>query len=248
MAQRFSASMAGRLMACHASANLDLAIPNWVPPVRNDRVGAKAAGTDVHKIINDLIDIRYITETKTQKFSARDMQAAGAMLTYIGDVWSQRRFNVLCEEEVQAEWLIGKPKTTADLVLHTKDQIEILDVKWGKIRVEVIDNKQLLYYAATYAPLAPQAKGVTVHIVQPRADNLESWFIDTNMLATFMADARAAEAAIIAKDLTFGPGDHCTFCPANPHSRGDKGKPLCPAMMQVLYPQERVDETEILGL
>lgn len=234
-------------MACHASANLALAIPNWVEPVRDDRMGAKAAGSDVHKVIEDLINIRYVTETKVQRFSARDMLHVADTLRYIGELWSTRRFNVLVEETMEATWLAGKPKTTADIVFHTKDELHIVDVKWGKIPVDVHDNAQLKFYGVTYAPLAPKAKGVTVHIVQPRADNMDSEFVNTIELNQFMQDAIAHEAQIIGGDVTFGPGDHCTFCPANPHSRGDKGKPLCPTMMGLLYPKH-VDEAEILSL
>ena len=52
---------------------------------------------------------------------------------------------------------------------------------------------------------------------------------------------------MLAGDTTLVPNDHCTFCPANPHSRGDKGSPLCPPMMQKLYPFD-VDEDAILAL
>ena len=35
MPEKFSASRVARHMQCHASANLDLAIPNWTPPVED---------------------------------------------------------------------------------------------------------------------------------------------------------------------------------------------------------------------
>lgn len=248
MPERFSASVAARHMACHASANLPAAIPNWVPPAVDETVGSKAMGTSVHKVVEDLINTQLVTATKTTGFSAKDMLAAGRILTYIGEVWAERRFKVLSEHKITAEWLTTRPKTTADLVFYTQDQLEVLDVKWGKIPVPVVDNEQLLFYAACYAPFAPKAKGVRVHILQPRADNMESWYVDTNRLGQFMAEAQAAEAAIQQGDVTFGPSDHCTFCPANPHSRGDKGHPLCPAMMQLLYPGQRLDEDAVLAL
>lgn len=235
-------------MSCHASANLDLAIPNWVEPPKL-RSGAAQAGTDVHKIVEDLMKVEYVTPSKTTKFSARDMLAAGRLLTYIGELWSTRRFSVLSEETFKATWLTLEPETTPDLVFYTKDEVHVIDSKWGTIPVEVVENEQLMFYAACVAPLAPKAKGVTAHILQPRADNMESWFIDTVRLGKFMDDARAAEAAIIAGDVTFNPNDHCTFCPANPHSRGVKGSPFCPAMMDLLgYGPQPIDEDEILGL
>lgn len=224
-------------MSCHASANLPLAIPNWVEPVE-DRTADNAAnrGTAKHALLEPIMEL-----------SPRDIDGFAKILRYVADLRATRRFKVLVEEGVEAAWLTTKPKTTADLVLFTQDELHVLDSKWGKIPVEVVDNKQLLFYAACYAPLAPKAKGVTVHIMQPYADNFEPWFVDTYTLAAFMAEAQWAEAQIQVGDTTFAPGHHCQFCPANPHSRGLKGKPLCPVMMKLLYPGV-VDEDAVLSL
>jgi hypothetical protein len=235
MPQRLSASVAARHMACHASANLPLAIPNWVEPAEK-RTGAAAKGTLMHEHLDPIMRLK-----------AGEVRQFAELITYVADLRATRRFNTLIEESVTAEWLVTKPGTTADLVLYTQDEMHIIDYKWGKMPVEVTDNQQLLYYAACYGHLAPKAKGVMLHILQPPIHEYTAWFADTNVIAQFMADAQAAEAAIQAGDVTFGPSDSCTFCPANPHSRGEKGRPLCPAMMKMLYP-DKTDEAEILGL
>jgi len=51
MPERFSASQAGRHMACHASADLEKAIVGYIPPV-DDRTVDNAAnrGTDCTRI------------------------------------------------------------------------------------------------------------------------------------------------------------------------------------------------------
>ena len=246
--KRLSASSAGQFIACHASANLPLAIPGWEEPVRDENVGAKAAGTGVHALLEAAIAMQYVTKSKTQNFGAKDMLHIGMLFTYLGELWSTRRFNILSEHTVKATWLQTEPTTTADIVLYVQDEIHVLDAKWGKIPVDVVENEQLMYYAACYMGLAPKAKGVTVHILQPRADNMTSWFISADRLAQFMDEAVAAEKAILAGSTTFGPTDHhCTFCPANPHSRGDKAGPYCPALMQLLYPKV-IDTDGILDL
>ena len=236
MTERMSASVAGKHLACAASANLDLAIPNWVPPVVDDMAGAKGDGSRKHEMLEPIVAL-----------SAREIRHFAKLLTYIADLRGNRRFKVLIEQEFTATWLTSQPKTKPDLVLFVQDEIHVIDYKWGKIPVEVVNNEQAMYYALCAAPLAPKAKGVTLHILQPPIDSYESWFVDTNTLAQFMADMQAAEAKILAGDTTFGPSDHCKFCPANPHGRGDKGRPYCPAMMDLLYP-DRFDEDAILAL
>lgn len=194
-------------------------------------------GTDKHEILEKLVGL-----------PAKEINGMAKILQYIADLRSTRRFKVLIEEEIQTTWLTRPGKTTADLVLYTQDQLDIIDYKWGKILVEAIGNPQGLFYGVSYAALAPKAKGFTFHLLQPLADNYSSWFADTNVLAKFKEDALAAEQLIIKGDRTFGPSDHgCTFCPANPQSRGEKAGPYCPALMQIFYPKV-VDEDAILNL
>lgn len=236
MPQKFSASVAARHMHCHASANLPAAIPGWVEPVRDpDKPSAANHGTMVHEIL-----------AKAMELPLSELRALMRAIEYVESIKSQRRFKSLIEAPLMADWLDDPVPTTVDLGLYTQDEIHVIDWKWGKIRVSVYDNIQLLYYAASLIHLAPKAKGVNLHIVQPRIDNMETVFVPTLELKKFMLEARAAQNAINKGSLKFGPSDHCTFCPANPHGRGDKGRPLCPVMLNILYPP-LIDESEILN-
>jgi len=132
-------------------------------------------------------------------------------------------------------------------VLYTQDELHIIDLKAGKIPVDSYDNSQLKFYALSFAHLAPKAEGVTGHIVQPWANNTNSTFYSAQELADFKQDVLSAEQDILDGDLTLTPSDECLFCPANPHSRGAKGSPFCPAMMNVLYPLQ-INEQEILDV
>lgn len=237
MAERFSASVASRHMNCNASANLELAIPNWTPPEVDDTAdNAANRGTQMHDMF-----------AKVMSLNVKDTMMMAEAISYVAEVRSRRRFKSLIEQAVAAEWLQGKPGTCADLVLYTQDELHILDLKTGKIPVSAVENSQLLYYAITYGPLAPKAKGAHLHIVQPWAGVMEEWYVDAARLAKFMLDAQMTENRIIKGSTDFGPGDHCQFCPANPHGRGARGAPNCPAMMQLLYPQPLPDYDEMMG-
>lgn len=236
MADRFSASQATKHMNCRASANLELAIPNWSPPVEDpDADTAANRGTRMHEMFANVMSL-----------STKDTAMMAKAIEYVASIRSTRRFKVLIEATVSAAWLTTTPTTQADLVLYTQDELHVFDLKTGMIPVSAFENYQLMYYAATYGPLAPKAKGVYLHIVQPWADNMEMWFADAARILSFMAEARQTERDIVNGVVTFSPGDHCMFCPANPHGRGARGAPSCPAMMALLYPQPEPDYDEML--
>lgn len=215
-------------MNCHASVNLPAAIPGWTdgePKVGN----ASDRGSFLHEIM------AMVASLPPSEADAI-MQAIGYLLA----LTRKRRFKKLIEEKMQVTWLRFCPTTTPDLVLYVQDELHIIDWKFGKIHVDVNENQQLLYYAATAAHLAPKATGVYVHIVQPLDKEWDATdsvrYIPAQELQAYMQEVQDAETAIDVGDLTFGVGDHCQFCPANPHTRGTKGSPACPAMMRVLYP------------
>lgn len=157
MPERFSASNAAKHMACHASANLEKAIPNWTPPVIDlTAPSASRRGTDMHENLD-----------KFAELPAKDIQAAGRALSYVGNVRARRRFKVLHEVSMDATWLTVPTQTTVDLCFYVAEEIHVIDYKTGKIPVSVHNNDQLKFYAVTLAPLAPKAEGVHLHIVQP---------------------------------------------------------------------------------
>ena len=237
MPEVISASRISRQKQCHASANLDLAIEGWVPPVQDpNKDNAANRGTHMHEMFAQLMELK---ASDLEKFSEATM--------YIANLRKRRRFNVMIEEPATADWLPSKPGTTADLVLYVQDELHIVDLKTGKIPVFAVGNQQLLFYAATYGHLAPKATEVHLHIVQPWAEVMDEWVVSAQTIASFMNDAVAADELIAQGSTQFMPGDHCQFCAANPRGRGLKGHPMCPAMMSILYPRIELDEDEILG-
>jgi hypothetical protein len=237
MPERFSASKATRLMQCHASADLERAIPTYEPPPPADPDDDSAAsrGTRIHEMFAAVMSLPY-----------SDAKYLSAAMQYVFEVVQRRRYKKLIEVEWVADWLPSQPRTTADLVLYLRDEMHVFDLKTGKSPISAVDNDQLMFYAATYWEFAPLAKEIHLHIVQPWADNCEEHVITHEELFAWMEKAVEHDDQITNGDLTFGPGDHCTFCPANPHSRAAKGKPSCPVMMQLLYPPPSLDDDALM--
>lgn len=236
MTEMFSASRASRLMNCHASADLERAIPGYQPPVEDpDKDNAANRGTEMHRIFALVMEL----PLSDAKYLAPAMQ-------YVFDIMGKRRFKKLVEQTVEADWLPSRPSTTADLVLYLKDELHVFDLKTGKIPVSAQDNDQLMFYAASYLHLAPAATEVHLHIVQPWAGVVEEQVVPTDDLIVWMIDAQQHDGMISHGDLAFGPGDHCMFCPANPRGRGAKGSAFCPVLMDMYYPSRRIDDDAII--
>lgn len=229
--KKLSASSAERLSACPGSANLPAAIPGWkdgTPKVGN----AADKGSFFHEIME-----------MAGTLSRPEMLNLIKALEYFATLRALRNFKMLIETELTIDFLTEPVSTRPDLVLHTQDEIHVVDWKAGKIFVDVNDNYQLMMYGLCVRPLAPKAKGVWLHVVQPNSKEWEPGlamvFVTMQQLDQFKQEMIDADQRIANGDLTLVPGDHCTFCPANPHSRGLKGSPLCPEMMAVLYPERQ---------
>lgn len=239
MPERIAPSRAARLTKCSASGDLPTAIPGWVPPVVDQTKGAKGKGTEIHEALAAVV-----------KHGGTDIDFMIEALQYFNEIRKRRRWKVAIEQEFTADFLDAGTPCYPDVVLYLQDEIHVFDWKTGGIEVDAFDNAQMKTYALCVAHLAPLAKEVHLHIVQPWArggSNMSEYIVSTEQLLKWRDELIAAEVAINTHQLVFSPGDHCTFCPANPHSRGDKGHPLCPAMLDILYPRV-VDEDAIIEL
>ena len=288
-------------MSCPGSANLELAIPGYTEPPKDDMKGAKGEGTLLHKSMERfglmpshelweyseairelsklhwtkrrplLVDPIKLEDFLYQEAPTMDATAvaefialapdfvplAPKKLKYVADCaeYLSERFEGFdklmvpsqayrVEEPLVAEWLPSKSKTTPDVTVVTRFLLEVFDYKTGAIPVSAFENDQQMFYAACKLHLAPDATEFTVHILQD--GNMDSWTAPIQVLKDWMQRAIRTDMLIAQKNLQLKPSDHCTFCPANPHTRGDRADMKCPAMVEMLYPPV-IDEDEILG-
>ena len=123
---------------------------------------------------------------------------------------------------------------TADCAMLIGTSLHVFDFKYGRRKVDALNNKQMMVYAAA---LRESVNGfgeewqraisdVQLHIVQPRVDAAQPeeaarhgrhdiWRLPARQLDAWMeSDLKPAIEATKMSSARLQAGDHCTFCPA----------------------------------
>lgn len=155
------------------------------------------------------------------------------------DVQIEAIVQIPCDFESHAE-MFG----TADCILHVPyDRLIVIDYKHGAgHRVDVDNNKQLLYYALGAWFTLPtdqrdQLDVVQLVICQPRVPGggIQSFELSTDRLRAFYLDLLDAVKRV-KPGAEVKAGDWCRWCPA---------KPICPALRERVFELATVDFSEV---
>lgn len=138
------------------------------------------------------------------------------------------KFNTLSiEQRVNMDRWVNGCFGTADCIIAGFDSMHIVDFKYGKnVAVSPVQNEQMMLYAlgcldAYEGVFEPEE--ITMTIVQPRKDSIESWTIQTSELLFWAETVLKPKAKEADENKGIAvPGDHCIFC---------KAKSVCKAYM-----------------
>ncbi|WP_406706854.1 DUF2800 domain-containing protein [Sodalis sp.] len=153
---------------------------------------------------------------------------------YIDTVWALAEGNdLLVEQRVDFSEVIGAPEQfgTADAIILAGSELQIHDLKYGFLKVDAENNKQLQLYALgalAYFSLAQDFDRVRLFIHQPRLNRTSEWALSVAELEAFGEQAReAAAAAMVTANIAdcegvdtlpadvFTPGEkQCRWCKA----------------------------------
>lgn len=242
--QKFSASQAEKFIGCHASADLENAIPGFKLPENDpdrepiipenlgyivEMIEKVSTSTGSSKAANRGTMLHACVATLLAEFStAGKLQQLTNLFIILNSVMNKRRYKMLIEETAVLDWLQRPAPTTADLVLYTADELHVWDWKFGSMPVDP-SALQLKIYGLAFQHYAPKAKGVWVHVLQP--GNAESAYFSNEQLQQAKELVIQHEAEVLAGDLSFNTGKQCEFCPASPFTRGAKGNLSCPTFI-----------------
>ena len=228
---RLSASSAARWINCPPSALLAEQFTDTQSPYA-------AAGTLAHAIAELKARKHFLEPMGPRKYAAAMKKLKGdpayepgmdaateAYLDHLKAIalnFPEKPFVAL---EVRVDYSDYAPRGfgTADCIMIYGDTIHIVDYKNGSgVPVDALENPQLQLYALgalkVYAPFyGDKLTEIHVHIVQPNAGGVRSWYLDRNALIEWGEKVvrPAAELAYDGKG-DFCPGPWCDdhFCPA----------------------------------
>lgn len=234
------ASSAERWMACPGSVNLC----KKAPPDQKSVYAEE--GTAAH----ELAELCLLNQKEASSFIGEKMKneitvteemadAVNVYLETVRDYRSRGKFIQLTEVKFDLSCIYPGLFGTADCVLVSSDlkHLVVLDYKHGAGKpVEVVENKQLMYYAlgaVNYCYVVKEwiddpsifgwdqkFESIELVIVQPRCRHkdgeVRNWTLPVSRLNTFADELKKAAEITENETAELNPGPHCRWCKAMP--------------------------------
>lgn len=215
-----SASGAHRWLECTPAARLELEF-------KDQESTAAAQGTAAHNLcehkLKKALHIR--SKRPVSEFNDDEMEEhSDAYAEYVLEQLEEVKKNckdplVLIEERLDFSCYVPEGFGTADTIIIGDKNLHIIDMKYGQgILVYAEDNPQMKLYAlgalASYESLY-DIEEVTMHIFQPRRENVSAWTISVDELKKWAENDLKVKAKMAFEGKgEYIPGDWCTFCRA----------------------------------
>lgn len=126
---------------------------------------------------------------------------------------------VLIEQKVDFSEYVPDGYGTADCIIVSDDTLQIIDFKYGiGVLVDAEQNTQLMCYsigALNIFNSLYDIKQVTMHIFQPRRENVQNWTIPADELKAWAENELNPKAQMALNgEGEYHPGEWCQFCKA----------------------------------
>lgn len=209
-----SASSAHRWLACPPSA---------VAAEAYEDQGSEfaAEGTLAHEVAEAVASGNPVAGDrlyKTEGVTAEMFDCAQGYAGYIQEQHKGGPASLLLEQRVDFSAWVPDGFGTCDCILIEGDTLTIIDYKYGKgVAVSAVDNPQMRLYALGALNdfgLAYDVTTISMHIYQPRIDNISTDTLTVEELLTWAEKTVKPVAQKAAKGKgKYNAGAHCKFCP-----------------------------------
>jgi len=245
---KFSASASSRWLECTASIGL------YETLEKQESSAAAQEGTLAH----DLAEYCFKKNTTTQELKEsmlttfnsatfKGWELTNEMCDYVQiylDYLNDYKFdNYWLEYRLDYTNWIPEGFGTADFISYDKETrtFHVIDLKYGKGKVEVNNNTQLMLYAlGTYQSLTndieEEPEFFELHIVQPRLDYIDSFKISTSDLLEFGAFAKRRALEALNNPQYRPNSKSCQWCSFN-----DNCKALLNRTKEILRTEDFID-------
>lgn len=215
-------SSAEKWVNCPASAKLE----ERYPDIQTDKA---LEGVFAHKIAEWCLKNNTSTLHAPYEIEIKGMvECVDSYVNYVRYISKDKELHVEYDVSLRPFGInrFGK----IDSLCVSPNEIHVIDFKYGKWPVEIINNYQLLMYA--YGVFNSNVKSIKLTIFQPRIKNkVSSWNLNVKEFKDRVQLIKDAIVKVNSNNPSFNPGKHCIFCkakyncPAKPRGVEFKSKP-----------------------
>ena len=218
----FSPSSLFRRLGCPASMKEEIKYPDVENPYAK-------VGTIAHNFAEDILRFRYENNNEGLIVNIDEMaKHVGEYCDYIEDLLDEDKF-ILIEQTLDLSHVLpnvdrykDKLSGTADCIIWNKknNHLHIVDLKYGKGKVEVENNHQLRAYALGAIKLLDvkfnkKVDIVSTHIYQPRINYIGKISYTIEELNSYKLDLFKNLLLCLEDEPKYNPTyDNCRFCKA----------------------------------
>lgn len=215
---KLSASGSKRWLACPGSVVLEALYPETESPYAEE-------GTKAHALAEQILATVFGYEDTAPALNVDDEMARNVKtyVDYCVDLYDSLRLkyknvSAFIEERVSYDSWVPKGFGSIDCILLAGDELNILDLKYGKgVPVSAESNPQPRLYALgavqEYGDIY-DIQHITTHIVQPRLNSITTETLTRQELEAWGLSIREAAQTAYSDTRAYKAGDHCQFCRA----------------------------------
>lgn len=224
-----SPSKAARWLNCPPSACLEAKIPDKPSPYAEEGTLAHALAEnqllyEADYISKDEYENRYLSLSADPMFEPDMLDYVSEYVDFVFSLYANAHFNhIFVEQKLDLSKYVPDCSGTADAIVVADNTLNIIDFKYGKgVKVDAFENPQLKLYALgalDIVSLLIDIETITLNIVQPRLNHIDSFTLSKDELLTwaFGVSQTAALAFNGVGETKAGPW--CKFCKCNPNCK-----------------------------
>lgn len=234
---KLAASAAHRWITCPGSIALSEQVPVEIRSVESP---AAREGTSAHELAEKTARHRFLDGV------APDLSEWPEEMQPHIDTWCGVLADRLADHidpllllELKVDPLVPQSGGTSDAVILSSELIDVIDFKYGRLRVDAEDNPQLRLYGLGALARQPRARRVRMTIVQPRLNHISSEELTPEELRAWRTETvlPAATSALSGHAPLVPSEDACRWCPA---------AGLCPAQASSALAEEFGEPVELM--